>query len=284
MALSAFLFAVMAAVAKLLGKRISTQEVILVRGLLNGLFTIWWLRRANASWLGQRPWLLFLRGLLGYTALSCYFWSVSRQPLATAVLLQQVHPVFTALLAIWFLQEKPGARFIPACILGLAGVWLIAPHSASSGQGGPLPFLVGLLGAVLAAGAYVAVRQASRTEQESTIVFWFSLTMVPFSALGTIVAGPVWPSPSEWGWLLLVGATGQGGQFYLTRGLARVPAGRATLANSLTIAFGALLGWIVFQEPIGLREVAGGLAIIAAVLLAGSGKRDVLTTGEEPSP
>jgi drug/metabolite transporter (DMT)-like permease len=62
------------------------------------------------------------------------------------------------------------------------------------------------------------------------------------------------------------------GQLFLTRGLARVPAGRATLANPLTIAFGAILGWLAFSEPIGMWTLAGGAAIVAAVLLAGGGK------------
>ena len=278
MALSAFFFALMAAVAKLLGKRISAQEVILVRGVLNVAFMLWWMRRKELSWRGKNPWLLILRGIFGYTALSCYFWSVSRQPLATAVLLQQVHPVFTAVLAIWFLGEKPGSRFVPAFGFAALGVWLVASHqTAAPGAGAPAigaaPLLVGLLGAVLSAAAYVAVRHASRTEHEETIVLWFPLTSVPLSAVGTWVAGPVWPTPVEWGWLLLVAAAGQVGQLFLTRGLARVPAGRATLANPLTIAFGALLGWLMFAEAIGWREAAGGAAIVAAVLMAGSGKK-----------
>ncbi len=278
MALSAFFFAVMAAIAKLLGKRISAQEVIFVRGVLNVAFMAWWLRRLRLPWRGNQTWLLVLRGALGYTALSCYFWSVSRQPLATAVLLQQVHPVFTAILAVWFLRERPGPRFAPAFLLAAVGVWLVAPHPASGGTapGTPsdlLPLLVGLLGAILAAGAYVTVRHASRTEREETIVLWFPLTSVPLAAVGTWVAGPVWPAPVEWLWLLLVAAAGQVGQFLLTRGLTRVPAGRATLANPLTIVFGALLGWIAFSEPLGGREILGGAAIVAAVLLAGSGKK-----------
>jgi drug/metabolite transporter (DMT)-like permease len=272
MALSAFFFALMAAVAKLLGKRIPAQEVILVRGVLNVAFMLWWLRRRKLSWRGKRPWLLVLRGVLGYSALSCYFWSVTRQPLATAILLQQVHPVFTALLAAWFLAELPGPRFAPAFGLATLGVWLVASRSgASAARAADLaPTLVGLLGALLAAGAYVAVRHASRTEREETIVLWFPLTSVPLAAVGTAAAGPVWPSPPEWVWLVLVAAAGQVGQLFLTRGLARVPAGRATLANPLTIAFGALLGWLAFSEPLGFRVAAGGAAIVAAVLLAGS--------------
>lgn len=280
MVLSAFFFAVMAAGAKLLGGRVGPQEVILVRGVLNAAFMLWLLRRRGLSWRPKRPLLLVLRGALGHFALSCYFWSVAHQPLATAVLLQQVHPVFTAALAAWFLSEKPGKRFVPAFLLAASGVALLVPRGAGfAGAHGTAPLLVGLLGALLSAAAYVTVRDASRTEHEETIVLWFPLTSVPLAAVGTLVEGPVVPTPADWGWLVFIAAAGQLGQLFLTRGLARVPAGRATLANPLTIAFGAVLGWLAFDEPLGAATLAGGAAIVAAVLLAGSGK-----TEPAPSP
>ncbi len=274
MALSAFFFAVMAAGAKLLGGRVPPQEVILVRGVLNVLFMLWLLRQRGLSWKPKRVGVLVLRGALGHFALSCYFWSVARQPLATAVLLQQVHPVFTAVLAAWFLKEKPGRRFVPAFLLAASGVAMLVPWGAGAGEAPPplAPILVGLLGAVLSAAAYVTVRDASRTEHEETIVLWFPLTSVPLAAVGTLVEGPALPTAGDWVWLVFIAAAGQLGQLFLTRGLARVPAGRATLANPLTIAFGAVLGWIAFDEPIGLATLAGGAAIVAAVLLAGSGR------------
>ena len=275
MALSAFFFAVMAAGAKLLGGRIPPQEVILVRGVLNAFFMLWLLRRRGLSWKPKRPALLVLRGALGHFALSCYFWSVAHQPLAKAVLLQQVHPVFTAVLAAWFLKEKPGKRFVPAFLLAASGVAMLVPRggSAAASVAGELaPLLVGLLGALLSAAAYVTVRDASRTEHEETIVLWFPLTSVPLATAGTLLEGPVVPTAGDWVWLVFIAAAGQLGQLFLTRGLARVPAGRATLANPLTIAFGAVLGWIAFGEPLGLATLAGGAAIVAAVLLAGSGR------------
>jgi drug/metabolite transporter (DMT)-like permease len=285
MALSAFFFAVMAAGAKLLGGRVPPQEVILVRGVLNAFFMLWLLRRRGLSWRPKRPGLLVLRGALGHFALSCYFWSVASQPLATAVLLQQVHPVFTAVLAAWFLKEKPGKRFVPAFLLAASGVAMLVPWASAAGASRPLaPLLVGLLGALLSAAAYVTVRDASRTEHEETIVLWFPLTSVPLAAIGTLVEGPVVPTPADWGWLVFIAAAGQLGQLFLTRGLARVPAGRATLANPLTIAFGAVLGWIAFGEPIGLATLAGGAAIVAAVLLAGGGRAERRETREGPAP
>ena len=274
MALSAFFFAVMAAGAKLLGGRVGPQEVVLVRGVLNALFMLWLLRRRGLSWRPRRPGLLVLRGALGHFALSCYFWSVARQPLATAVLLQQVHPVFTAVLAAWFLAERPGKRFAPAFLLAASGVAMLVPRGTDlAGPRGLAPILVGLLGALLSAAAYVTVRDAARTEHEETIVLWFPLTSVPLAAAGTLLEGLVVPSSADWVWLVFIAAAGQLGQLFLTRGLARVPAGRATLANPLTIVFGAVLGWLAFGEPLGLATLAGGAAIVAAVLLAGGGRK-----------
>lgn len=286
MALSAFFFAVMAAGAKLLGGRIAPQEVILVRGVLNVAFMLWLLRRRGLSWKPKRTGLLLLRGALGHFALSCYFWSVARQPLATAVLLQQVHPVFTAVLAAWFLKEKPGKRFVPAFLLAASGVALLVPWGgASSAVPRSLaPLLVGLCGALLSAAAYVTVRDASRTEHEETIVLWFPLTSVPLATIGTLLEGPTVPTSGDWVWLVFIAAAGQLGQLFLTRGLARVPAGRATLANPLTIVFGAVLGWIAFGEPVGVATLAGGAAIVAAVLLAGSSRHATEVGPRDPPP
>ena len=270
MAVSAFFFAVMAAGAKVIGSRIPGQEIVLVRGILNSAFMLLWLQRKGIPWRPHRPWLLVLRGALGHFALSAYFWSVAHQSLARAVLLQQVHPVFVALLAAWLLGEKPGPRFVPAFLLAAAGVALLVPLGAGPTEAGRLLALaVGLTGAILSAAAYVTVRDASRTEHQGTIVLFFPLTSVPLAAAGTLLEGPVLPGWGDWVWLLFVAATGQLGQVYLTRGLARVPAGRATLADPLTILFGALLGWAAFAEPLRAGVVVGGAAIVAAVLLAG---------------
>lgn len=267
MVLSSFLFAVMAAGAKMVGEQVPTQQVIGFRGLFCVLVTLWWLRLAGQSWRGRRPGVLVLRGLLGHLALSCYLWSVNHLPLAEAVLIQQVHPVFTAALARYFLKEKPGRGFWPALGLAVAGVGLIARPQAGGFELG-IPALIGLTGSFCSGAAYVAVRDASRTEHRLTIVLWFPLVSFFLSLPGMGVEGAVVPRPGDWFWLVLLAAAGQFGQVFLVRGLARVPAGRATLANPLVTAFGALLGWALFHETLNLTTLAGGGLLIGAVLLA----------------
>lgn len=284
MVLSSLFFAVMAAAAKIVGERVPMQQIVLVRGVLCALVTLWWLSAAGVSWRGRRPGILLLRGALGYAALSCYFWSVHHLPLAEAILIQQTHPVFAAAFAWLFLREPPGRRFAPALALAIAGIAvLVQPGAAGSFVGG-WGVLIAFSGALLSAGAYVAVRDASRTEHPMALVFWFPAVSAVLALPGTVAAGPVWPSGAEWLGLGFIALAGQLGQVFLTRGLYRVPAGRATLANPLTTVFGAFLGWGVFGERIGWPTLAGGVLLVAAVLLAGSpgGKSaggETLTTG-----
>ncbi|MBP7148333.1 MAG: DMT family transporter [Acidobacteria bacterium] len=271
MVLSAFLFALMAAGAKVAGRHVPLQEIVFVRGVACTLMTWWMLRRAGAPWRGTRPGLLALRGALGYVALSCYFLSIAHLPLAQAVLIQQVHPVFTVVLAFLFLGEPPGGRFWPALALAAAGVLLLVSPDPLEVRGDAWA-LVGIVGAFGSGAAYVAVRSAVRTEHPLTIILWFPAVSAVLSLPAMLASGPVAPSAADWFWLGVVSLAGQLGQVYLTRGLSRVPAGRATLANPMTIAFGAVLGWLGFGEGIGWNTLCGGLLVVAAVLLARPGR------------
>ncbi len=269
MAFSAFLFALMAAGAKHLGKTIPLQEAVFFRGVVCAFLTWAWLTKHRIPWRGSRPLVLALRGGLGHLALSAYFWSVAHQPLANAVLYQQVSPLFTAILAYWLLREKPGPRFLPAFTLAVLGVYALVSEGSGPLVSSPLAPFIGLCGALMSGGAYVAVRDASRTDHAMTIVLWFPLMSIPMAIPGILLEGPVMPHGSQWGWLIFVALTGQAGQVYLTRGLSKVPAARATLANPLTVVFGAILGWVAFGETLGWNTLTGGLALTAAVLLAG---------------
>jgi hypothetical protein len=96
MVVSAAAFAAMAAFAKKFLPDTPTQAVVLSRGILMTAMFVTMARRRRVPIVGANPPMLLLRGLLGYAALSCYFWSVQHLPLGDAVLLQYSHPVFVA--------------------------------------------------------------------------------------------------------------------------------------------------------------------------------------------
>jgi drug/metabolite transporter (DMT)-like permease len=285
MALGAFFFSLMSLFVQLVGQRVPSQEVVLVRGLLTLAFTWVLIRRAGVAPLGNRRGALFVRGFLGFAALSCFYYAIVHLPLAEATILQYMNPIWAALLAGAVLAERLGRREVVLVVLSLVGVIVIARPGALLGAPEATLDLfavgVGLLGAMLSGAAYVGVRELSRTEHPLVIVFYFPLVTVP-AALPGALANLVLPTPREWLLLLGVGITAQVGQIYITRGLKREPAGRATAMGYLQVVFAALWGLAFFGE-IPDAWTLGGSALILACALALAMERGDPAIGATPA-
>lgn len=264
MVVSAAMFALMAAVAKKLLPTTPMQAVVLSRGVLMTLVFVALARSRGVPIFGGRPGVLLVRGLLGYGALSCYFWSVQHLPLGDAVVLQYSHPVFVAAVAPFVLGEPTGRWHWPLVLTALAGVALIVGFTGTL-RGAAL---VGLCGAMMSGLAYLAVRKLSKTEHPLTILVWFPLASIPFSLVASLAAGPaaVPASLSEVVGHLLVFATALVGQFTLTQGLARAGAARATAVTMTGPVFGLLFGWLMFGTVPGAASIAGTALVIFAVV------------------
>ncbi len=270
-AAGALSFSVMSALAKLLGARLPVQELVLIRGVLVVGFTLGLLRRKGVSPWGRERLLLVFRGLLGYGALSCFFWAVIRLPLADTTTLHFTNPVFGALFAALALGEILRRWETALVVLSLGGVVLVARPEFLFGTVSSLPPVavgVALLGAVLSAGAYVTTRRLTRTNDPLVIVFYFALLTVvgslPFNVVG-------WVQPHGWEWMLLlgVGVATLGGQVFITRALQLEKAARVMAAGYLQIVFAALLGMAFFREFPDAWSVAGaGVIILSTFLLA----------------
>lgn len=264
----AFFFSLMSLGVKVAGARVPSQQIVLVRGVTNVIFSWFLLRRAGVPLWGSRPRVLVLRGLLGFAALSCFYYALVHLPLADATVLQYTNPVWTALLAGWLLGERIRPREAGLVLASLLGVVLIARPSFIFGGAPRLDMLavaVALVGSMFSASAYVTVRKLGRTEHPLVIVFYFTLVTVPASIPG-VIAESVWPTAFEWAVLLGTGAAAQAGQVYLTRGLQLEPAGRATAVGYLQIVFAAAWGALVFGELPDGWTLAGALVILGSTL------------------
>ena len=282
--LAALSFSLMTVCVKGAGHRLPVAEVVLARALVSLALSWWMLRRLAINPWGRRRRLLALRGLLGSVALACVYEAVMRLPLATATLLQYLYPTFTALLAWLSLGEQLSRRLLLGCGCGWLGVlvvaqgtnpamadlslWQLLPQPlAWSGSPALIGLLLGLLGALLTALAYVSVRELGRSEHPLVIVFWFPLMSLPLS-LPWVLHDPVRPSAIELLWLLGVGLFTQLGQLGLTHGLTQLPAARATTIGYVQVVFAAFWGWLLFGEAIGTTTGLGALLILAAGLLS----------------
>jgi drug/metabolite transporter (DMT)-like permease len=267
---SALAFAFMTLFVKLAGERLPAQEIVTARAALTLIFTAVLLRRASIAPLGNRRGLLVLRGVCGFSALSCVYYAVTKLPLAEATVIQFMHPTTTALMAAAFLGEPVRRSVLFASLLGLAGAIVIARPAVLFGASAAPLHTLGLLaavgGALLTSAAYTVVRKLGQTENALVIVFYFPLVALPAS-LPTMATNAMWPTAWEWLLLLAVGVCTQIGQIAITNGLQQHEAGRSAVYSYSQVLFAALLGWLVFAEVPTTSTIIGALLILSGAAL-----------------
>jgi drug/metabolite transporter (DMT)-like permease len=168
---AAFFFSLMGFFIKLLSASHNTFEIVFFRNIVSfALIGATMLVKKPVS-IGGKPVLLVMRGIFGFTAMFCFFYTISVLPLATASTFVKTSPIFTAIFAGFFLKEKSGGKVWTAILIGFAGVLMILKPAQSIAMTGAV---AGLAGGVIAAMAYTSVRGLANVYDARVIVLSFS--------------------------------------------------------------------------------------------------------------
>jgi drug/metabolite transporter (DMT)-like permease len=270
MLLSALGFALMSASVKHVSNyHIPVFEIVAARALVSLVISYLDVKRKRLSVWGNNKPLLLARGMVGTMALMCVYYSVTTLPLAEATILQYVHPVFTAILAVLFLKESLQKSTLICILLCLSGLFLIVKPEIDGDVTTNLPLfsvLMALLGAFGSSIAYVIVRKLSQTEDSSVIIFYFPLVALPVSL---VLMGDSFVQPDLYLTciLVLIGVFTQVGQFGLTKAMQTQAAGRASAYSYVQIIFSALIGAFFFNELPSLWTYLGGALIVSGALI-----------------
>ena len=269
MLLSALGFALMSACVKAVAAyNIPVFEIVAARALVSLVISYCDVKRKGISLWGNNKPLLIARGTAGSLALICVYYAVTTLSLAEATILQYLHPVFTALLAMVFLKERVQPATIFCIVLCLIGLTIMVKPSAGL-DSISLPWfsvMAGIVGAMGSAVAYVIVRRLSTTEDSSVIIFYFPLIALPLSL--TLLGNDfVIPDAKALALLVMIGVFTQIGQIGLTKAMQTEAAGKATAYSYVQVVFSIALGWAYFGEIPSLTTVIGGSLIIMGALV-----------------
>lgn len=270
MVLSALGFALMATTVKMVSEYgVPLFEIVAARAIVSLLLSYGDIKRKGISVWGNNKPLLIARGSVGAFALICVYYAVTTLPLAEATILQYLHPVFTAVLAVFFLKERVAPSTLVCIVFCIVGLLFIVQPSFISGVPSSLPsfsVFMAVLGASGSAIAYVIVKKLSVTEDSSVIIFYFPLVALPISL---VLLGDDFMMPSLWVTFLLVliGVFTQVGQIGLTKAMQTEDAGKATAYAYVQIIFSILLGWALFEEVPALWTWVGGTLIVIGAFI-----------------
>lgn len=227
MLFASFMFAIMGVCVKLASATYSTSEIVMYRGLVGVIVVALLVAFKGGSLRTPHIKAHATRGLVGVISLWLWFFGISQLPLATAVTLNYMAPIWMALFLFcagwWHNKHRVEWPLVGAIALSFVGVTLVLRPAFESSQW--LGGLTTLISGMISGLAYLQVRKLGQLgEPEHRVVFYFSCINLFTGLVGSAltVADPAvdtWHrlDPRGTALLLGMGVTGAIAQLAMTR-------------------------------------------------------------------
>ena len=213
--------------------------------------------------LPRRMGLNLLRNGVHYASQYAWALSLTMLPLATVFALEFTMPAWTALLAVWLLNERLTPSRVGVVIFGLIGVLVILRPGLASFN--PAAFLV-LAAAVGYAITMITTKILTMTETTFGIIFWMAVIQFPLSLIGSDPHAFLHLQLIHLLPVLGVAIAGTTAHYCLSNAFR---AGDATLVvplDFMRIPLIAVVGWALYGESLDIFVLLGALIIVAGVL------------------
>jgi drug/metabolite transporter (DMT)-like permease len=203
------------------------------------------------------------RNTFHYGAQFGWFFALTLIPVAEVVAIEFTMPVWTAILAVFFLGERMSPARVVAIALGIVGVAVIVRPGLGRLDPGQL---IALGAAVGFAISMILVKSLTTTESVVGIIFWM---LVIQSVIGIAPALYVWrePTAGAWPWVVLIAFCGTYSHYCMTQALRHADATTVVPMDFLRVPLSALVGWLVYAEAIDVFTALGAGLILAGNLI-----------------
>lgn len=261
MVISVFFFSCMGLMVKLVSHIPSTQ-VVFFRSAISFTLSFWLLQRQGVSVWGIHRKYLILRGLCGAAALILFYETLQRIPLASAVTIGFLAPIFTTILGIFIAREKVRPVQWLFFLLAFVGVVLVQGFDPRIQM---IYLVIGIVATFFSGLAQNFIRKINTREHPLVIIFYFPLITTPLSGAYSIFN---WVPPQGWDWAILIaiGLFTQFAQFFMTKSIQLEELSKVSIIRYLSIVYALIFGYIFFDETYSILAYAGmGLAILGVV-------------------
>lgn len=256
-------FATMGALSHAAGARTDWQLVAVARTLVAAVLSASLALSLGVRLHFLRPAVLWMRSLVGSLGVLCAFYSLTHQPVSTALTLSNTVPFWVTLLAWPVLGQRPARAVWMAVAAGLAGVVLIQRPDVS---GDRLAGLAALGNAVCTAVAMLGLNRLGGVDARA-VVTHFSIVSTAATLLFLLFTGGAvdYGTLREPGTLMLlagVGAMGTLGQLGMTKAFALGNPSKVAVVGLMQIVFALAFDLVVWRRSFDALTAAG-IALVA---------------------
>jgi drug/metabolite transporter (DMT)-like permease len=238
-------------------------EIVFFRSLVSLVLSYGFLARLRISVWGNNKKLLIGRGISGAVALILYFTTLQVMPLASAVTIQFLSPIFTTILGIFVVREKVKPWQWAFFAIAFGGVLVIEGFdprvSAFFG-------VIGIISALFSGFTYNLIRKMGTSEHPLVIVFYFPLVTLPVTGIYCYF---FWVNPigMEWLLLILIGVMTQFAQYFMTMAYQNEELSKVAPLKYFGVLYAIILGYVFFGETFNWLTYTGMIMVIVGVIL-----------------
>jgi len=277
MLIASLTFAVMGAFAKLASQTLSSLEVVFFRNIAGVIIIGFAIYKKPLKQVGGKPLLLFFRGLMGFLALLAFFYNIAHIPLGDAMTYSKTSPIFTAIFAFLFLNEKLSLKGWGAIFIGFIGILFITQPTTI---GFSKYDLLGLFSGIGAALAYTSIRELKKFYDTRAIVLsfmgvgtlgpivlFFIAPYIDAPELDFLLSEFVLPKGIVWFYVIGMGVFATLSQVLMTKAYGATKAGIVGAVSYTNILFSIIVGVMLGDSLPSLTTTFGIVLIVLAGIL-----------------
>jgi len=256
-------FSAMAVAGREASLDLDTFEIMLYRSIV-GMCIVFVVLTVTKRWgevTRRHPQLQIMRNLAHFTGQNLWFYAITVIPLAQVFALEFTSPLWVLVLSPLVLGERLTPMRALAAILGFIGILIVARPSPESLNPG---VITAALAAICFAFTIMFTKKLTRTESIACILFYLTVTQVVFGLIAAGYDGDIaLPTATSLPWVVLIGCAGLLAHFCLTNALSIAPATVVIPIDFTRLPVIAVVGMLLYNEPLDLFVFAGALVIFA---------------------
>jgi len=244
--------------------RIGSVEIVFFRSVVSFIISFVTLKKLGVSlWGTNKKWLI-IRGISGSIGLLLFFSTIKEMPLASAVAIQYLSPIFTSLLGIFIVKERVYSIQWLFFLISFIGVILIQGFDPRVTQ---FQLAIGICSALASGMAYNSIRKLKLSEHPLVIIFYFPLVTIPVTGLYLLFSGWTTPSIMELFILLCIGLATQFAQYFMTKAYQLEELSKISSIQYIGIVIALIFGFLFFDESYSIKSFAGIFMVLVGVIL-----------------